>query len=91
MACSIHNVYMMAAGWRLVGDIIRDLIDDGLDDTEIKDQLKGDGEMRSQFLVLYDTVNILARAGQVNFAILASNTSTLYLWTLCGSSTHRAR
>ena len=43
------------------------LINNGLDDTGIKDQLKGpDGEMCSQFLVLYDTENILARASQVN-------------------------
>ncbi|KAH9942511.1 uncharacterized protein BXZ73DRAFT_88059 [Epithele typhae] len=69
----IHNTYMMAAGWRLVGDLIRDLIDGGLDDAVIKAQLKAEPALRSQFLVLYDTVYTLVEAGQANFAILASS------------------
>ena len=63
---------MMAAGWRLVGDIIRDLIDDGLDDALVKGQLKSSPTLRSKFLVLYDTVNVLVQAGQTNFAVLAT-------------------
>ncbi len=69
---SIHNTYMFASGWRLVGDTIRELIDQGLDDTVIKSQLKASSALRSRFLVLYDTVNVLVQAGQANFAILAS-------------------
>ena len=68
-------MYMMASGWRVVGDIIRDLIDDGLDDTIIKSQLASEDRLRNQFLVLYDTVNVLVQAGQANFAILASYSS----------------
>ena len=71
-ASSIHNTYMFASGWRLVGDIIRELIDEGLDDALIKSQLKSSPALRSRFLVLYDTVNVLVQAGQANFAILAS-------------------
>ena len=63
---------MMAAGWRLVGDIIRDLIDDGLDDALVKGQLKSSPALRSKVLVLYDTVNVLVQAGQTNFAVLAT-------------------
>ena len=63
---------MMAAGWRLVGDIIRDLIDDGLDDALVKGQLKSSPALRSKLLVLYDTVNVLVQAGQTNFAVLAT-------------------
>lgn len=72
---SIHNTYMFASGWRLVGDIIRDLIDEGLDDTMVKAQLKSSPALRTRFLVLYDTVNVLVQAGQANFAILASASS----------------
>ena len=67
---------MMASGWRVVGDIIRDLIEDGLDDTVIRAQLRSEPSMRSRFLVLYDCVNVLAQAGQNNFAVLASATRT---------------
>ncbi len=67
---------MMASGWRLVGDLIRELIEDGLDDAVIKSQLRAEPSMRSRFLVLYDTVNILVQAGQNNFAVLASATRT---------------
>ncbi len=63
---------MMAAGWRLVGDIIRDLIDEGLDDALVKSQLKSSPSLRSKFLVLYDAVNVLVQAGQTNFAVLAT-------------------
>ena len=92
-ARSVHNMYMMAAGWRLVGDLIRDLIDDGLDDVAVKAQLKSHSYLRSQFLVLYDTVNILVQAGQANFAILASSTSTYAMVYLdnhaeCASAEH---
>lgn len=66
----------MASGWRVVGDLIRELIEDGLDDTVIKSQLRAEPSMRSRFLVLYDTVNILVQAGQNNFAVLASATRT---------------
>ena len=54
---------MMASGWRVVGDLIRELIEDGLDDSVIKSQLRAEPSMRSRFLVLYDTVNILVQAG----------------------------
>ena len=64
----------MASGWRVVGDLIRELIEDGLDDSVIKSQLRAEPSMRSRFLVLYDTVNILVQAGQNNFAVLASAT-----------------
>ena len=65
-------MYMLAAGWRVVGDIIRDLIEEGLDDAILRSQLKSSLSLRSRFLVLYDTINVLAHAGQTNFAVLAS-------------------
>ncbi|KAI0645959.1 hypothetical protein C8Q79DRAFT_967138 [Trametes meyenii] len=71
-ASHIHNMYMMASGWRVVGDLIRDLVDDGLDDAAVKAQLRTNASMRSRFLILYDTVNVLVQAGQKNFAILAA-------------------
>ena len=79
-------MYMMAAGWRVVGDIIRDLIDDGLDDAVVKSQLKDDPHLRSKFLVLYDSVNILVQAGQANFAVLASSTSAYRGLALCDAT-----
>ncbi|KAI0665909.1 hypothetical protein C8Q78DRAFT_985573 [Trametes maxima] len=71
-ASHIHNMYMMASGWRVVGDLIRDLVDDGLDDAAVKAQIRTNASMRSRFLVLYDTVNVLVQAGQKNFAVLAA-------------------
>lgn len=69
---------MMASGWRVVGDIIRDLAEDGLDDVTIKLQLKTSKSMRSRFLVLYDTVNVLVQAGQKNFGVLATTAGVFY-------------
>ncbi|OBZ71054.1 GTPase-activating protein gyp1 [Grifola frondosa] len=57
---------------RLVGDTLRDLGDDGLEDSTVRRQLEGDASMRSRYLVLYDIVNVLAEAVQTKFALLAT-------------------
>ncbi|KAH9935650.1 uncharacterized protein B0H18DRAFT_419553 [Fomitopsis serialis] len=55
---------MMASAWSLIGDILRDLADAGVEDKSVKTKLQKDPELRTRYLVLYDIVNIVAQAGQ---------------------------
>ncbi|KZT10678.1 uncharacterized protein LAESUDRAFT_734491 [Laetiporus sulphureus 93-53] len=72
VAARIHNAYMMASAWRIIGDTLRDLAEAGVEDSLIKSQLKKDANLRDKYLVLYDIVNVVAQAGQAKFALLAT-------------------
>lgn len=70
----IHNAYMVASGWKLVIDILRDLQNLGLDDATARTQLQNDNNLRSRYLVLCDIVGVLVDLGQAHFSILAMTT-----------------
>ncbi|KZT72233.1 hypothetical protein DAEQUDRAFT_723437 [Daedalea quercina L-15889] len=72
VAARIHNAYMMAAAWRIIGDLLRDFADSGLEDRTVKSKLQRDPELRTRYLVLYDVVNIVTQASQDKFALLAT-------------------
>lgn len=64
---------MMAAAWRIIGDLIRDLADAGIEDKTVKAKLQRDVALRTRYLVLYDIVNIVTQAAQDKFALLVTN------------------
>ncbi|KAN0091136.1 hypothetical protein V8E55_004702 [Tylopilus felleus] len=70
----IHNTYLVASGWRLVIDILRDLQNSGLNDAIARTQLQSDDSMRSRYLILCDIVGVLVDLGQAHFSILATTT-----------------
>ncbi|KAI0093110.1 hypothetical protein BDY19DRAFT_989781 [Irpex rosettiformis] len=67
----IHNTYMLASAWRLVGLTLTQEIDTDKD-SRIRDILGKNPQFRAQYLVLYDMVNILVSLGQQKFAQLAT-------------------
>ena len=70
----IHNAYLVASGWKLVTDILRDLQNSGLNDVTARTQLQSDDSLRSRYLILCDIVGILVDLGQAHFSILATTT-----------------
>ncbi|KAI0074642.1 hypothetical protein K474DRAFT_1665173 [Panus rudis PR-1116 ss-1] len=72
VASKIHNAYMLASAWKIVWKTLKELSNSGLNDDNVRQRLKSDGGLRAKYLVLYDTVNILADASQSKFALLAT-------------------
>lgn len=70
----IHNAYMVASGWKLVVDTLRDLQNSGLNDATARTQLQSDVNLRSRYLILCDIVGVLVDLGQAHFSILAMTT-----------------
>lgn len=63
----------MAAAWNIIGDLIRDLADAGIEESTVKAKLQRDAALRTRYLVLYDIVNIVTQAAQDKFALLVTN------------------
>lgn len=72
----IHNAYMLASAWKIIGNTLRDFVDAGLDGSATRPLLKTDSDLRSKFIVLYDIVNVVAQAGQAKFALLVTTART---------------
>ena len=87
----VHNAYMLAAAWRLVGQTLDSIADDlGGDDSRVRELLKKDADFRDMYLELYEFVTNLVRACQEQFALLATTSSTV-LVPLLMSLTHAPR
>ena len=65
---------MVASGWKLVIDILRDLQKLGLNDATARTQLQSDDNLRSRYLVVCDIVGVLVDLAQAHFSILAMTT-----------------
>lgn len=74
LSLRIHNAYMVASGWKLVIDILRDLQKSGLNDATAPTQLQSDNNLRSRYLTLCDIVGVLVDLGQAHFSVLAMTT-----------------
>lgn len=70
----IHNVYLIASAWRLIQETLLKFQREGLNNSTIRTELKLKPQLRSQFLVLYDTVNVLSHMYQARFALIATTT-----------------
>lgn len=64
---------MLAAAWRMVGETLQELEEQGLDDSTAREDLKKNEKMRSRYLLLFDTVNVLAQASQERLGLLATS------------------
>ncbi|KAI0339768.1 hypothetical protein BDW22DRAFT_1360779 [Trametopsis cervina] len=71
ISSKIHNTYMFASAWRLVGLTLTENVDTE-NDGQIRNLLKKDPQFRARYLVLYDLVNILVGFAQQKFAQLAT-------------------
>jgi hypothetical protein len=71
---SIHNTYVLASGWSIVLDALRELKAAGLTDSTAKVQLQKNPKLRSRYLVLYDMVGVLANISQAKLSVLATTT-----------------
>jgi hypothetical protein len=71
---SIHNAYVLASGWSIVLDALRELKTAGFSDSTAKTQLQKMPKLRSRYLVLYDMVGVLANISQAKFSLLATTT-----------------
>ena len=67
----IHNAYLLASAWKIVADNLFDLQLTGVSDDTVVYKLR-DEEFRSQYLVLYDMVNMLVNLCQHKFSVLAA-------------------
>ncbi|KAF8495845.1 hypothetical protein JB92DRAFT_2992064 [Gautieria morchelliformis] len=75
VGCRIHNVYLLAGAWRIVRNILRELEAIGLDDRDVRGQLRASEKIRARYLVLYDIITMLARMGQQRVASIAAATA----------------
>lgn len=73
----MHNVYLLAGAWRIVRNILKELEAMGLDDTDVRRQLRASGKMREKYLALYDIITMLTRMGQRRLANIAAATGRL--------------
>ncbi|KAJ3558020.1 hypothetical protein NM688_g1154 [Phlebia brevispora] len=72
VATRIHNTYMLASGWRLVGQTMEDIADAIGEDSRIKEKLTKDPYFRNLYLELRDHVDQLVVVEQQQFALLAT-------------------
>jgi len=70
----IHNLYMLAAGWRVVRDTLIEFAVSGLADDNVKTKLKNNHQFRQRYLTLYDMVGILVHLSQSQTSVLATTT-----------------
>ncbi|KAI0051869.1 hypothetical protein FA95DRAFT_1602357 [Auriscalpium vulgare] len=68
----IHNLHMLASAWRIIRDHLDYLDQLGIVDARVQSQLREDSALRTDYLVLYDMVNVLTDALQANFSLLAT-------------------
>lgn len=73
----MHNVYLLAGAWRIVRNILKELEAMGLDDTDVRHQLRASEKMREKYLALYDIITMLTRMGQRRLANIAAATGRL--------------
>ncbi|KAG7446329.1 uncharacterized protein BT62DRAFT_968061 [Guyanagaster necrorhizus] len=71
IAIRIHNAYLLTSAWKIVADNLFDLQLTGVSDDTVVYKLQ-DEEFRSQYLVLYDMVNVIMTLCQHKFAVLAA-------------------
>ncbi|KAI0062875.1 hypothetical protein BV25DRAFT_1855093 [Artomyces pyxidatus] len=83
----IHNSYMLTSAWRFIRDGLETLDQEGIADDRVRVQLRDDPDLRTQYLILYDIVNVLVDALQANFSVLATKTAhfSQYFKTVEGS------
>jgi len=67
---------MMASAWKIVGNILRELIDRGMSNKNIKALLKNDNRIRGLYFALFRMVEVMVDINQQRFSGLALNSGT---------------
>ncbi|KZT41514.1 hypothetical protein SISSUDRAFT_1117652 [Sistotremastrum suecicum HHB10207 ss-3] len=75
VASRLHNLYFLTAAWKLVGDLVAELHALSGSDADFKALLKTREDIRDRFLMLYQTVEMLAQAGQSRVQGLSISTA----------------
>ncbi|EKM80649.1 hypothetical protein AGABI1DRAFT_105632 [Agaricus bisporus var. burnettii JB137-S8] len=78
IATRIHNQYMMTSAWKIVRNIIRELVQRGMSNKNYKAVLRNDKKIRSLYLALTHMVDLMVEINQQRFSMLALN-STHYV------------
>ncbi|KAK7685171.1 hypothetical protein QCA50_011534 [Cerrena zonata] len=73
IAAMIHNSYILASGWKIVYQYLRQIRRAGVEDSSIQAQMKDNEELRTKYLVMYDVVNILTTLSQSRLSLLATS------------------
>ncbi|KDQ21524.1 hypothetical protein BOTBODRAFT_50148 [Botryobasidium botryosum FD-172 SS1] len=69
----IHSTYFLASSWKMIGLLLSDLEDLGLDDeTSVKSQLQRNARLRDRFVLLYHTLCRLTDLGRKKLGMAAS-------------------
>lgn len=70
----MHNLYLLAACWKVVKNIIKELKVMHFDASEVHEQLARNIKLRDKYLLLYDVITTLARSGQQRIANITAAT-----------------
>jgi hypothetical protein len=73
----IHNSYLFASAWKLIRNHLNILQRHDFDDTSLRSQLQQDTVLRTEYLVLFDMVNILVNVTQAKFSLLATTAGNI--------------
>lgn len=79
----IHNQYMMTSAWKIVRNIIRELVQRGMSNKNYKAVLRNDKKIRSLYLALTHMVDLMVEINQQRFSMLALNSSEIDNPILC--------
>ena len=64
---------MLASAWKIIGNILRELIDRGMSNKNVKALLKNDNRIRSLYFALFRMVEVMVDINQQRFSSLALN------------------
>jgi len=67
---------MVASAWKIIGNILRELIDRGMSNKNVKALLKNDNKIRSLYFALFRMVEVMVDINQQRFSGLALNSGT---------------
>lgn len=93
----IHNQYMMTSAWKIVRNILNELIQRGMSNKNYKALLGNDMKIRGLYLALTHMVDLMVDMYQQRFSVLALNSGTFDSFipdpptNRSGSSAHYAR
>lgn len=74
----IHNQYMLTSAWKIVRDVLRELVHRGMTNKNVKALLKNDMRIRSLYLALVHMIEVTIDIYQQRFSVLALNSGMLY-------------
>lgn len=71
----IHNVYLLAASWKVVSNVLQDLKARDLQDARVRKQLSESVFMRDSYLLVVDTIAMLRTLAQQELSLAVVGSS----------------